>query len=91
MKSRIQILYVEEKKGTAKKSGQPYEMVVCQAAVHQEGGKVEAGELVLPKDHPKIVPGLYDAEFGVSVGPDKRITGRLVQLTPVGASARAVA
>ena len=47
------------------------------------------GEMVLPKDHPVITPGMYDAEFGVSVGMDKRITGQLVQLTPAPAEGKA--
>jgi len=87
MKSRIQVLSVENKSGRGK-SGNDYNMNICQCIVHdvdQSSGneKQIIGELVLPKNHPVVVPGNYDGEFGINVGMDKRITGRLIQLTPV--------
>lgn len=87
MKARIQVLSVEHKQGRAK-SGNDYSMHVCQCVVHevdQETGaeKIQIGELVLPKNHPVVTPGMYDGEFGISVGQDKRIGGRLIQLFPV--------
>lgn len=81
MKARIQVLSLSDMSGIGKKSGQPYKMTICQCVV--QGEKIQVGELVLPKDHPIIQPGLYDAEFGVMVGQDKRITGQLLQLYPV--------
>lgn len=83
MKARIQVLRVEEKSGVSKKSQQPYSMTVCQCVVH--GDQVNVGELVLPKGHVSVVPGMYDADFAVAVGFDKRISGQLVALTPVAA------
>lgn len=83
MKTRIQVLSIKQMSGIGKKSGQPYNMSICQCVVH--GENVMVGELVLPKDHPDIEPGLFDAEFGVMVGQDKRITGQLLQLYPVDA------
>jgi hypothetical protein len=44
------------------------------------------GELVLPKDHPEVKPGDYDATFTVQVGFDKRIGGQVERLTPIGAA-----
>jgi len=81
MKARIQVLAIETKSGQSKKTGNAYSMEVCQCVVH--GDSIQVGELVLPKDHPKIVPGMYDGEFGVQVGADKRISGVLKLLTPV--------
>lgn len=90
MKTRIQVLSVENKSGRSAKSGKDYSMNVCQCVVHgvDDDGveKIQIGELVLPKDHPAVVPGMYDGEFGISVGQDKRIGGRLLQLTAVRAA-----
>lgn len=86
MKARIQVLSVEHKSGRAK-SGNDYSMYVCQCVVHEIDGdgveRIQIGELVLPKNHPVVTPGMYDGEFGISVGQDKRIGGRLIQLLPV--------
>lgn len=85
MKARVQVLSSEVKQGVGKKSGQAYRMDVCQCVVH--GEKIEVGELVLPRDHPPVAPGMYEAEFVISVDYDKRIAGRLVRLVPVAAVA----
>jgi hypothetical protein len=81
LNTRIQVLSLTKKEGVGKKSGAFYSMVICQCVVL--GAEIQVGELVLPKDHPPIVPGIYDAEFGVQVGQDKRISGQLVQLRPI--------
>jgi hypothetical protein len=77
----ITVVAVEEKKGISKKSGQAYAMTVCQCVV-KSGDKVNVGELVLPKDHPPVTPGEYDATFTVQVGFDHRIGGVVEKLTP---------
>lgn len=98
MKTRIQVLSVEHKSGRSK-TGNDYNMHVCQCIVHgvdDDGVEhLQIGELVLPKGHDTVKPGMYDGEFGISVGQDKRIGGRLLQLTavkgaavPSGASAK---
>jgi len=89
MKTRIQVLSVEHKQGRSK-TGNDYNMDVCQCVVHgvdQDTGveRVQIGELLLPKNHPVVTPGMYDGEFGISVGQDKKISGRLIQLYPVSA------
>lgn len=95
MKTRIQVLSVENKSGRSK-TGNDYNMNICQCVVHeidpQTGLERQLiGELVLPKNHPQVSPGMYDGEFGISVGQDKRIGGRLVQLFPVSAQRPAAA
>jgi hypothetical protein len=87
MRTKIQVLSVENKSGRAK-SGNDYNMNICQCIVHDVDQTTGAekqliGELVLPKNHPVIVPGTYEGEFGISVGQDKRIGGRLLQLYPI--------
>jgi hypothetical protein len=95
MRTKIQVLSVENKSGRAK-TGNDYNMNICQCIVHEidqvtGGEKQLIGELVLPKNHPVVSPGMYEAEFGISVGQDKRIGGRLVQLFPVSAVQRPAA
>lgn len=88
MKARIEVLSVENKKGRSK-GGNDYDLHICQCVVHGEENKIQVGELMLPKGHPVVSPGLYDAEFGVSVGQDKRIGGMLKQLFPVSKASAA--
>lgn len=80
MKARIQVLSIEKKSGVSKQ-GNKYEMTVCQCVV--QGEKIQVGELVLPREHPEVTPGVYDAEFGVAIDRDKRIGGALIRLIPV--------
>lgn len=90
MKSRIQVLSTERKQGIGKKSGNAYDMTICQCVVHGEDGKIQVGELVLPKDHAEIKAGMFDGEFGLAVDQQtKRIGGVLLKLTPVVAAAPA--
>lgn len=96
MKTKIEVLSIENKSGRSKSTGNDYSMNVCQCVVHHADTgtgeeKKQVGELVLPKDHPEVKPGMYEADFGVSIGQDKRITGRLLQLTPVRVAAPAPA
>lgn len=84
MKSRIQVLSLERKTGIGKKSGSAYDMTICQCVIHGADGNIKIGELVLPKDHPVIKPGMFDGEFGLAVDQQtKRIGGVLIQLSPV--------
>ena len=87
MKTRIQVLSLEHKSGRAK-SGNDYAMDVAQCVVFDADlktgeEKILVGELVLPKGHAAVPPGMYEGEFGISVGQDKRIGGRLLQLHPI--------
>src|SRR5512139_2955869 len=88
MKTKIQVLSVENRSGRSK-TGNDYNMNICQCVVHgvDDDGveKIQIGELVLPKNHAQVVPGMYEGEFGIYVGQDKRIGGRLLQLTAIRA------
>lgn len=89
MKAKIEVLSVEHRQGRSK-TGSDYSLHICQCVVHDVDaatGEVspKIGELILPKGHPEVKPGLYEGDFGISVGQDKRIGGRLIQLTPISA------
>lgn len=85
MKTRIQVLSIEERKGN--KNGKDWRMHVCQCIAYPvdpaTGAEViKIGELILPKNHDMITPGEYDGEFGINVGYDKQIGGQIVRLIP---------
>ncbi|NOT99429.1 MAG: hypothetical protein HOO97_10115 [Sideroxydans sp.] len=85
MKTNIQVISTENRKGRSK-TGNDYDMNICQCVVHEEtpeGLQKKIGELVLPKGHPVVSEGMYEGHFGISIGQDKRISGRLIQLTPL--------
>lgn len=86
MKTQIEVLSVENRSGRSKQ-GNDYSLEICQCIVREPDAdgvlKIQIGELILPKGHPTVTPGHYLGEFGISVGQDKRIGGRLIQLTPV--------
>ena len=90
--TRIQVLSIDHRSGKAKATGNDYNLFICQCVLYTEGEAAQIGELILPRDHPEVKPGFYDAEFGVSVdNQTKRIGGRLLQLTPAQAAAPAQA
>lgn len=76
----VEIVSTKTRTGTSRKSGNAYSMEICQCIVR--GEDVLVGELILPKDHPVPVPGLYRAEFEVAVGFDKSVHGQLKRLYP---------
>jgi hypothetical protein len=92
LNAKLQILSVETREGTSKKSGAAYKMVVAQCAVHDEDGTLKVGELVVPKELPQdIKPGFYDAVFKVGVSMDKKVGGLLVGLKAIAAPKPAAA
>jgi len=93
MKARIEVLSTETRSGN--KNGKDWSMVVCQCVANvldlktgQE--KISVGELILPKGHEPITAGVFEGEFGISVGQDKQIGGRLLRLTPLANAKSAV-
>lgn len=88
-RTKIQVLSVENKQGRSK-TGADYNLNICQCIAYVPDvdtgeEKQMIGELMLPKGHPEVKPGMYEGEFGISVGQDKRIGGRLIQLFPLAA------
>lgn len=82
---RVTVFQVDKRNGISKTTGNKWEMTIAQCMVDAHGQKL-VGEMILPRDHPDVKPGDYDATFTVSIDRDKRITGQVATLTPVRAS-----
>lgn len=86
MKTRVEILSVEEKSGVSTKSGTPTPWNIRKAhcVLFLEGGK-EVGTIQIPRDMEKSpAPGMYDAEFGIRVDfKTREVGGALIALNPV--------
>jgi hypothetical protein len=73
--------------GKAKATGNDYKMTIVQAIVQVDGEGAMVAEIMLPRDHPEVFPGMYEANFGPFIDRQtKRLGGQLIGLTPVGKS-----
>lgn len=84
--SYIKVIKVNDvRKGTSKKSGNPYEMQDAECLLLDEAGVPSTvGVLMIPKDlMGKVVPGDYAASFTLGVDMERRITARVTELRPV--------
>jgi len=86
MKTRVEILSVEENSGVSMKTGtaKPWSIRKAHAVLHLVDGK-EVGIIQIPRDMERSpAPGMYDAEFGIGVDfKTREVHGRLVGLIPV--------
>jgi hypothetical protein len=83
----VEILSVTPRSGFSKKSLKDYDMRFADCIVHKvdrETGEVAllVGELLVPDRYKDIAPGMYEVEFEIAIGQDKRIGGRVSQMTP---------
>ena len=83
----VEILSVTERAGFSKKSLKDYDMRFADCIVHKvnrDTGEVAllVGELLVPDRYKDIQPGMYEVEFEIAIGQDKRIGGRVSQMTP---------
>lgn len=91
--SILQILVVNTKSGTSKKTQQPYSIPEAQCVLLNDDGTVSAvGVLVIPKQlEEQAKPGTYTGSFALEAGTygenQGRIVARLVGLTPLPPSA----
>lgn len=87
MQSVIQIFKLDEpKKGTSKKTGQPYEIHTAQAALIDANGEVDTvGVLDIPRElREKVKPGIYSGAFAMKTNfMSGRIEAVLTGLTAV--------
>jgi hypothetical protein len=87
MQSKIQIFKLDEvKKGTSKKTGNPYEIHTAQAALIDDAGNVDTvGVLDIPQAlRDQVKPGLYAGTFAMKTNfATGRIEAALTGLTPV--------
>lgn len=73
--------------GKSKATGNDYKMTIVQAIVQDGDNGAMVAEIMLPRDHPDVFPGLYEATFGPFIDRQtKRLGGQLIGLTPVGKS-----
>lgn len=81
MQSLIQIFKVNEvKKGTSKKTGNPYEIEDCECALLTPEGTIDqVGVLTLPKElSGKVTPGVYMGNFAMKVDFQTRKIGAVL-------------
>jgi hypothetical protein len=84
--SYIQVIKVNDvRRGTSKKSGNPYEMQDAECLLLDESGTPsQVGVLMIPKDlMGKVQPGQYAASFSLTVDMERRVTARVTELRPV--------
>jgi hypothetical protein len=90
----VEVLSVTPRSGFSKKNLKDYDMLFADCLVHKvdrDTGEVAllVGELLVPDRFKDIKPGLYDVQFEIAIGNDKRIGGRVVEMTPKNAAAAA--
>lgn len=83
----VEILSVTARQGFSKKSLKDYDMLFADCIVHKadrESGEVVqlVGELLVPDRYKDIQPGMYEVEFEIAIDKDKRIGGRVAEMTP---------
>jgi hypothetical protein len=79
----LEILYVEQVPYKGKNGNPDGVMTKAACAVVEEDGRVQVGDLMIPRNMAPPVKGLtYDAEFKIGVSMDKKIGGLLVSLVP---------
>lgn len=88
----VEILSVTSRQGFSKKSLKDYDMLFADCIVHKadrESGEVVqlVGELLVPDRYKDIQPGMYEVEFEIAIDKDKRIGGRVAEMTPKKAAA----
>lgn len=94
MQSILEILAINVKEGTSKKTNAAYKIPEAQCVLRNEDGSVGGvGVLVIPKSLEAVAkPGIFTGSFALesaSYGPDQgRIVARLVGLVPVPQRAR---
>lgn len=88
MQSTITIFKLDEvKKGTSKKTGQPYEIHTAQAALIDDAGAIDTvGVLDIPQAlRDQVKPGTYRGSFAMKTNfMNGRIEAVLTGLVPVG-------
>jgi hypothetical protein len=86
-KSIVEVIHVVPLVGTAKKTGNAYDMRLAQCIVHQpnkETGVIEplVGELVLPAQYKDLQRGTYEVDFRLSISQQKRVESVVDTITP---------
>jgi hypothetical protein len=83
----VEVLSMTPRAGFSKKTLKDYDMLFADCLVHKvdrDTGDVAllVGELLVPDRYKDIAPGMYEVEFEIAIGKDKRIGGRVAHMTP---------
>lgn len=83
----VDVLSVTPRAGFSKRTLKDYDMLFADCLVHKidrNTGEVAllVGELLVPDRYKDIAPGMYEVEFEIAIGQDKRIGGRVAEMTP---------
>lgn len=76
---QVQVVKVTERSGN--KNGKAWAMTIASAVVTNDDGSVAVGQIIMPKDHPKVEPGFYTASVGAVESMDGMVFG-VQKLTP---------
>jgi len=79
---KIEVFFSVRKQGTARKTGNAYDMVTCQCKVTRPNGDVFVGEMTAPKGTTEVKPGLYAAVLALGRTMDGKIGAVIESLSP---------
>lgn len=87
MQLSIQILRVDIRRGTSRKTGNPYTLAEAQCVYHApnpETGVIEAsvGQMLLPRGQEEVKPGDYEAVFTLRTNREGRVEAVIARLAP---------
>lgn len=87
MQLPIQILRVDVRRGTSRKSGNPYVLAEAQCVYHApnpETGAIEpsVGQMLLPRGQEEVKPGEYEAVFTLRTNREGRVEAVIARLAP---------
>lgn len=89
MQKTLEILHVEHRDYTSKKTGKKGSMHFAQCVIHSADGTKKIGELLLPEEFKDTAPGVYGVEFGLDTDFEKRVVAKPTKFVPASAALRA--
>lgn len=87
----LEILVVNFQIGKSKKTGDDYSLPKAQCVIRGADGKIEVGEMILPKHLNETVAGIYDADYVLGVDMNGKVVPRITALRPFNNQVRPAA
>ena len=87
----LEILTINTQSGIAKKTGNNFSIPKAQCIIRGADGKIEVGELILPKHLTETVAGVYDADYVLGVDMNGKVVPRITALRPYPSQVKPVA
>jgi hypothetical protein len=78
----LEILAINVQSGKSKKTGNDFSLPKAQCIIRAADGKIEVGELILPKHLEATVVGVYDADYVLGVDMQGKVVPRITALRP---------